>query len=83
MPTELRAIEDNGACFIVTAPGKKNPPPRSAAGGGLGRLPNIFNITPDRFWLDAYFVSGMTKRCISVQPTSRAKKLLGLLQTFG
>jgi hypothetical protein len=47
------------------------------------RLPNIFNITPDRFWLDAYFVSGMTRRRISVQPTSRAKKLLGLLQTFG
>jgi hypothetical protein len=42
--------------------GQEEPPPRRAAGEGLGRLLNILNNTPDRFWLDAHFVSSMTKR---------------------
>jgi hypothetical protein len=68
MPTNRRfpspwSIEDTGAVYVTKdGGGKKNPTTERAAGEGLGRLLNIFNNTPDRFWLDAHFVSGMTKR---------------------
>jgi hypothetical protein len=80
MPTNRRfpspwSIEDTGAVYATKdGGGKKNSTTERAAGEGLGRLLNILNNTPDRFWLDAHFVSGMTKRLMSVQQTLRAKK---------
>jgi hypothetical protein len=73
----------HGAHSFAVQAGARASPPRRAAREGLGRLLNILNNTPDRFWLDAHFVSSMTKRWMSVQQTSRAKKFLGRLQTFG
>jgi hypothetical protein len=68
------SVEDIGAAFVVKdGGGQKDPPPRKAAGEQSWETIDIFNGTPDRFWLDAYFVSGTTALHISAARDTRQK----------